>query len=250
MGAVAAVTLLSTEGLSRNFGGLKAVDSVNFALPRGEIRAIIGPNGAGKTTLVGMVCGRIVATSGRVTFEGEDITTMHAWQRVERGIAYTFQITSIFTKLTCFDNVALAVQRSLSWARGDWWPRGHGHLARDVAGALDRVGLANRSAAQAGTLSYGHQRLLEVAIGLALRPKLLILDEPTQGLAEDEIVHFCGLVRDIARQATVLLIEHNMPVVMELADRITVMNNGSILAEGAPAAIRADPLVQRAYLGT
>jgi len=250
MGAVAAVTLLSTQGLSRNFGGLKAVDSVDFALPRGEIRAIIGPNGAGKTTLVSMFCGRIAATSGRIAFEGEDITTMRAWQRVKRGIAYTFQITSIFANLTCFDNVALAVQRSLSWARGDWWPRGHGHLARDVARALDRVGLANRSAAAAGTLSYGHQRLLEVAIGLALRPKLLILDEPTQGLAEDEIVHFCGLVRDIAREATVLLIEHNMPVVMELADRITVMNNGSILAEGSAAEVKADPLVQKAYLGT
>jgi len=250
MGPVAAVTLLTTQGLSRHFGGLKAVDSVDFALPRGEIRAIIGPNGAGKTTLVSMFCGRIAASSGRIAFEGEDITTLRAWQRVKRGIAYTFQITSIFTNLTCFDNVALAVQRSLSWASGDWWPRGHGHLARDVAVALDRVGLAARGAAPAGTLSYGHQRLLEVAIGLALRPKLLILDEPTQGLAEDEIVHFCGLVRDIAKEATVLLIEHNMPVVMELADRITVMNNGTILAEGSPAEVRADPLVQKAYLGT
>jgi branched-chain amino acid transport system ATP-binding protein len=247
---MAAVTLLTTQGLSRRFGGINAVDGVDFMLAEGEVRAIIGPNGAGKTTLVGMICGRIAPSAGRVAFEGEDITALRAWHRVRRGIVYTFQITSIFGNLSCFDNVALAVQRSLSWARGDWWPRGHGHLARDVLAALDRVGLAGRNTARAGALSYGHQRLLEVAIGLALRPKLLILDEPTQGLAEDEIVGFCGLVREIAREATVLLIEHNMQVVMELAERITVMDSGSILAEGSPAEIRADPQVQKAYLGT
>jgi branched-chain amino acid transport system ATP-binding protein len=197
-----------------------------------------------------MICGRFAASSGRIAFEGRDITRLRPWERVRRGIVYTFQITSIFANLTCFDNVALAVQRSQSWARGDWWPRGHGQLSQDVAQVLDRVGLAGRRDARAATLPYGHQRLLEVAIGLALRPKLLILDEPTQGLAEDEIVGFCGLVRDIAREATVLLIEHNMPVVMALAERITVMNNGGILAEGSPAEIRADPQVQKTYLGT
>ncbi len=240
------MTLLATRDLSRRFGGLTAVDSVDLAVSPGEIRAIIGPNGAGKTTLVGMICGRIASSSGRVTFDGEDITGLPAWDRVRRGIAYTFQITSIFANLSCFDNVALAAQRSRAWARADR----HATLAQDVAQALDRVGLGARAAMQAATLSYGHQRLLEVAIGLALRPRLLILDEPTQGLAEDEIVAFCRLVRDIARDATVLLIEHNMPVVMELADRITVMDNGAILAEGPPAAIRGDPQVQRAYLGT
>ncbi len=156
----------------------------------------------------------------------------------------------MYGNLSCFDNVALAVQRSRSWARGDWWPRGDAGLAAEVLAALERVGLAARGEATAATLSYGHQRLLEVAIGLALRPKLLILDEPTQGLAEDEIVAFCGLVREIAREATVLLIEHNMPVVMELAARITVMDRGRILAEGTPAEIRADERVQTAYLGT
>jgi branched-chain amino acid transport system ATP-binding protein len=250
MGAVAAVTLLATEGLSRHFGGLNAVDAVDFSLAPGEIRAIIGPNGAGKTTFVSMICGRIACSSGRILFAGEDITRLAPWHRVRRGIVYTFQITSIFANLTCFDNVALAVQRSQSWDRPGWWLTGHGHLARDVADALARVGLAGRGDVLASTLSYGHQRLLEVAIGLALRPKLFILDEPTQGLAEDEIVNFCALVRDIARDATILLIEHNMPVVMELAQRITVMNNGTILAEGAPAEIAADPQVQKAYLGT
>jgi len=248
------MTLLITEGLTRHFGGVLAVDAVNFNLTQGEIRAIIGPNGAGKTTLVSMICGRVSPSAGRITFEGGDITRMKPWNRVERGIVYTFQITSVFGNLTCFDNVALAAQRSQ--ARGVksrspnlWWG-GQGHLARDVESALGRVGLASRAARPASTLAYGHQRLLELAMSLALRPKLLILDEPTQGLTEEEIVGICSLVREIALDATVLLIEHNMAVVMELADRITVMSNGSILAEGEPAEIKADPDVQRAYLGT
>jgi branched-chain amino acid transport system ATP-binding protein len=253
MGALAAMTLLTTEGLSRHFGGVLAVDAVNFNLARGEIRAIIGPNGAGKTTLVSMICGRVSPSAGRITFEGGDITRMRPWNRVERGIVYTFQITTVFGNLTCFDNVALAVQRSQ--ARGvknrslSLWRGGQRHLACDVESALGRVGLASRAATLASTLAYGHQRLLELAMSLALRPKLLILDEPTQGLTEEEIGGICGLVREIAMDATVLLIEHNMTVVMELADRVTVMSNGSILAEGDSAEIKANPDVQRAYLG-
>jgi branched-chain amino acid transport system ATP-binding protein len=238
---MAAVTLLTTQGLSRQFGGLTAVSNVNFTLQAGEIRAVIGPNGAGKTTLVSIICGRIGPSAGRIAFEGQDITKLRSWERVARGIAYTFQITSIFGNLSCYDNVALAAQRQR---------HRHADLPARVMESLDRVGLASRSGTIASTLSYGHQRLLEVAIGLALQPKLLILDEPTQGLAEDEIVAFCKLVREIAANATVLLIEHNMQVVMELAHRITVMNNGSILAEGSPADIRADRRVQVAYLGT
>jgi branched-chain amino acid transport system ATP-binding protein len=238
---VAAVTLLATEGLSRHFGGVKAVDGVDFALDRGEIRAIIGPNGAGKTTLVGMICGRIDPSRGRVRFEDRDITGLSAWARVQRGIAYTFQITSVFGGLTCFDNVALAAQRRV---------HGHRALDREVARLLGRVGLADRAGVVAGVLPYGHQRLLEIALGLALKPKLLILDEPTQGLSDAEIDHFCALIRDVAAEATVLLIEHNMAVVMELAQRITVMDNGRILAEGAPEEIRANPQVQEAYLGS
>jgi branched-chain amino acid transport system ATP-binding protein len=238
---VAAVTLLATEALSRHFGGVKAVDGVDFALDRGEIRAIIGPNGAGKTTLVGMICGRIDPSRGRVRFEDRDITGLSAWARVQRGIAYTFQITSVFGGLTCFDNVALAAQRRV---------HGHRALDREVARLLGRVGLADRAGVVAGVLPYGHQRLLEIALGLALKPKLLILDEPTQGLSDAEIDHFCALIRDVAAEATVLLIEHNMAVVMELAQRITVMDNGRILAEGAPEEIRANRQVQEAYLGS
>jgi branched-chain amino acid transport system ATP-binding protein len=241
---VAAVTLLAAEGLSRNFGGIRAVDGVDFALDRGEIRAVIGPNGAGKTTLVGMICGRISPSAGRIRFEDRDITGLSAWARVQRGIAYTFQITSVFANLTAYDNVALPVQRTLTDGRG------HGAVHAGVMSALARVGLAGREHMTAGALSYGHQRLLEVAMGLALKPRLLILDEPTQGLSDGEIENFISLVREIARDATVLLIEHNMPVVMELADRITVMNVGRILAEGTPAQIRANAEVQHAYLGT
>jgi branched-chain amino acid transport system ATP-binding protein len=247
------VTLLATQRLSRRFGGLDDGVEVDFSLEPGEIRAVIGPNGAGKTTLVNMICGRVAPSSGRIVFDGEDITRLSPWKRVERGIAYTFQITSVFANLTCFDNVALAAQRARTWSRNGWSRNGSsggGDLSRDVMDALGRVGLEARAGVRASDLPYGHQRLLEVAIGLALRPRLLILDEPTQGLSEEEIAGFCALVRDLAREATILLIEHNMQVVMELADRITVMDNGRVLAEGAPAGIQADPLVRKAYLGT
>jgi branched-chain amino acid transport system ATP-binding protein len=249
MAAMAAVTpLLTTSNLGRSFGGLRAVDGVDFSLAAGEIRAIIGPNGAGKTTFVSLVCGRIEPTSGSVVFDGEDITRLPAHRRVRRGIAYTFQVTSVFSHLTAFDNVALAVERRLL-DRGDE-RRGPKALRAGVTQALERTGLADRAGHIAGNLSYGHQRLLEVAMGLALQPRLLILDEPTQGLSDGEIDKFIGLVRDIARNATVLLIEHNMPVVMALAERITVLNLGRVLAEGTPEAIRANAEVQQAYLGT
>ena len=233
---MAAVTpLLETQGLSRSFGGLKAVSGVDFKLEKGEVRAVIGPNGAGKTTFVSLVSGRLQPSSGRVLFEGEDVTALPAFRRVRRGIAYTFQITSIYANLSAEENVALAAHQ----------PGRGGGIA-----CLARVGLADRAAQIAGTLSYGHQRLLEVAMGLALKPKLLILDEPTQGLSDAEIDGFINLVREVTKEATVLLIEHNMAVVMELAHRITVLDRGSILAEGSPAEIRANAAVQSAYLGT
>lgn len=236
--------LLTTRGLSRNFGGLRAVDNVDFTLMPGEIRAVIGPNGAGKTTFVSLVSGRIQPSAGMIVFDGADITGLPSYARVRRGIAYTFQITSIYANLSVYANVALPVQLTLR----------HGHspsaIRAAVMAALERTGLADRAHMPAGQLSYGHQRLLEVAMGLALKPRLLILDEPTQGLADSEIDNFIVLVREIAASATVLLIEHNMPVVMQLADRITVFNAGRILAEGAPEAIRENAAVQAAYLGT
>jgi branched-chain amino acid transport system ATP-binding protein len=259
------VTLLETVGLSRQFGGLRAVDNVSFELAQGEVRAIIGPNGAGKSTFVGLICGRIAPSSGRIIFEGRDITDLPAHKRVRLGIAYTFQITSIYANLSVYDNVALAAQSGVVRTSGGRALAQTAHAGPDTAGArsvppaanlthrimdaLERVGLAERRDARASTLAYGHQRLLEVAMGLALAPKLLILDEPTQGLSDAEIAGFCDLIRSIAKDATVLIIEHNMDVVMQLARRITVLANGAILAEGTPADIRADAAVQRAYLG-
>jgi branched-chain amino acid transport system ATP-binding protein len=233
--------LLTTKALSRNFGGLRAVDSVDFTLMPGEIRAVIGPNGAGKTTFVSMISGRIQPSSGTIVFDGADITGLPTYARVRLGIAYTFQITSVYANLTAYDNVALPVLLTRSDPRS---------VRAGVMAALKQTGLADRADMPAGQLSYGHQRLLEVAMGLALKPRLLILDEPTQGLADSEIDNFVRLVREIASSATVLLIEHNMPVVMQLADRITVFNAGKILAEGTPEAIRENAAVQEAYLGT
>lgn len=246
MAAMAAVTLLQTTAISKRFGGLQAVDAVDFCLNQGEIRAIIGPNGAGKTTLVSLISGRLRSTSGSIVFRGEDITRLKSYQRVGRGIVYTFQVTSLFRSLSCYENVALAAQRSL----GGGWIGDERAVAERVASSLDQVGLSARVQVVAGELPCGHQRLLEVAMGLALDPKLLILDEPTQGLSQAEITSFCDLIRTISETATILLIEHNMTVVLELADRITVMDRGAIIAEGAPDEIERNPEVQRAYWGT
>jgi branched-chain amino acid transport system ATP-binding protein len=220
------MTLLTTRGLTREFNA-------------GEIHAIIGPNGAGKTTFVSLICGRIRPSAGQVMFRQKDISTLSAHERVRRGIAYTFQITSVFANLSVFDNVALAAQNSRH--RHDW-------EAQTIA-TIASVGLLDRREARAATLAYGHQRLLELAMGLALDPSLLILDEPTQGLSDPEIAQFCALVRETAAQVTVLIIEHNMDVVMGLAQRITVFDRGRILAEGTPDEIRGNADVQRVYLG-
>ena len=239
---MAALNLLTTSGLSRSFGGLRAVHDVDFALPEGQVRALIGPNGAGKSTLVNLLCGRIAASAGSVHFEGRDITPLPAHKRIALGMAYTFQITSIFSKLSLHENVALAVRRKL-----------HGNekaVSQAVDAALARVGLADRARQIAGDLSYGHQRLLEIAMGLGQSPRLLILDEPTQGLADSEIDSFKELIRSLAGETTILLIEHNMNVVMDTADLITVLNFGEVLAEETPEAISANEAVQAAYLGT
>ena len=248
MAAVA--PLLETIDLGRSFGGLQAVSGVALRLERGEIRAIIGPNGAGKTTLVSIISGRYRPTTGRVAFKGRDITAMKPWDRVLHGIVYTFQVTSIYRNLSCYENVALSSQRRLMSGWADRIALREQRVADRVKSALLQVGLAECEDLRADALPYGHQRLLEVAMALALEPELLILDEPTQGLAEAEIAALCDLVRSVSRQATVLLIEHNMPVVLSLAERITVMDQGRIIAEGDPAAIESDAEVQRAYLGT
>lgn len=236
------MTLLSTHKLTKTFGGLRAVDAVDFNLHQGEVRALIGPNGAGKTTFVGLVCGRMAPTSGSISFEDQDISNLPNHQRIALGMGYTFQITSIFANLPVKENVALAVRRR--------WPDANNLIDEKVWQAIATVGLLDRIDAIAGDLSYGHQRLLELAMGLAPEPKLLLLDEPTQGLADDEIHAFISMIDRLREQTTILLIEHNMRVVMQTADRITVLNFGQVLVEDKPEIIRSDRAVQAAYLGT
>lgn len=237
-----AVNILETKGLTKTYGGLNANTDVDFTLAKGKITALIGPNGAGKSTFVGMVSGRIPATRGSVYFEGKDISHLPAHRRIQLGMAYTFQITSIFRGLSVYENVALAAGRTLA---ND--PK---LLDNKVNSVLARVGISDRAEQIAGDLSYGHQRILEIAMGLAQDPKVFILDEPTQGLAETEVDDFITLIRTLAGEATILLIEHNMKVVMQAADFITVLNQGLVLAEGPPSEIHANAAVQAAYLGT
>ncbi len=239
---MATVSLLSTVGLSKNYAGLQAVKDVDFNLPVGQVRALIGPNGAGKTTFVGMLSGRIPSSAGTVTFDDIDVTQLPAHKRMAMGMAYTFQITSVFTNLSVHENIALAARRVIDGNKTA--------VDNCVADVLKKVRLAERADQIAGDLSYGHQRLLEIGMGLAQSPRLFILDEPTQGLSETEIDEFVTLINTLSAETTILLIEHNMDVVMRTAHFITVLNFGEVLAEGTPDEIRANESVQSAYLGT
>ena len=230
--------LLYTENLTKNFQGIKAVNDINFKINHNEIRALIGPNGAGKTTFVSMLCGRIKASKGKVFFNGVNISHLPVYTRISMGIGYTFQITSIFFNLTVSENVALALKNKRQEEKKSI-----------VSEVLNKVGLIDRINQRSGDLSYGHQRLLELAMGIAQRPKLLILDEPTQGLSDLEIENFKKLIKKISATVTVLLIEHNMDVVMSIADKITVLHFGEIIAEGDKQSIQRNPIVQKAYLG-
>lgn len=236
------VNILTCQGLTKIYGGITANSDIDFELPRGKITALIGPNGAGKSTFVGMLCGRINASRGEVFFDGQNISALPAHKRIELGMAYTFQITSIFAGLTLHENVALAAQRRLGGDRAA--------IEARISNVLEQVGLSDRAWQIAGDLSYGHQRVLEIAMGLAQNPKLFILDEPTQGLAEAEIDDFVHLIKSLAGDTTILLIEHNMDVVMRAAERITVFEFGKILASGPAEDIRQNKDVQAAYLGT
>ncbi len=238
---MASMSILETEGLTKTFGGLRANTDINFSLSQGKITALIGPNGAGKSTFVGMLCGLIPATSGKVYFDGIDISALPAFKRIGMGIAYTFQITSIFPGLTVQRNVELAARRALQ--------QGKNEILTAVDDALCRVDLFDRKDQRAADLSYGHQRILEIAMGLVQNPKLFILDEPTQGLAEAEVEQFIDLIKTLAGKSTILLIEHNMDVVMRAADHIAVLNYGELLAEGTPGEIQDNIEVQNAYLG-
>ena len=242
--------LLQTERLTRSFGSLTAVNAVDLAIRSGELRSIIGPNGAGKSTLFKLISGALAPTSGRVRFGGEDITGRPHFEISQRGIAKSYQITTIFPGLSVLENVRLAAQCRRTvldcWRRADGVP-GVVERAREI---LALVELDAKATEPAATIGHGLQRHLEIAIALACEPKLLLLDEPTAGMSPEETERTMGLIKRIAVGRTVILVEHKMKVVMEISDRITVLHQGAVLAEGTPAEIRAHADVQAVYLGT
>ena len=242
--------LLVVRGLHKRFGGLVATDGVNLDVAEGETLAVIGPNGAGKTTLIGQLSGDLVPDAGSIRFAGADITALAAPARSRRGLARSFQITSIFRDFTALDNVALAAQAHAGHSFRFWRPAREEAALREPARAiLEQVGLGARSDALAGTLAHGEQRQLEIAMALATRPRLLLLDEPVAGMGTDESQRMVQLLRTLRRRHTLVLVEHDMDVVFALADRISVMVYGRVIASGAPEAIRVNPEVRRAYLG-
>ncbi|MCY4050597.1 MAG: ABC transporter ATP-binding protein [Gammaproteobacteria bacterium] len=244
------MSVLYTKSLTKRFDGIIAVKDVDFSLKQGEIRGIIGPNGAGKTSFVNLLTGRLAPDSGQIVFQGVDITSQPTWKRARLGISYSFQITNIYSGLTVFENVAIGAQMRIQQSSKSGLPFDQkSNLEEIVDSCLSLTGLDGSRAQLATELAYGHQRLLEIAINLAVEPVLLILDEPTQGLSVDEIEEFTDLLKGIRLNRTIILIEHNLPFVMNLADRVTVMDQGSILAENDPKAIQLDARVKAIYLG-
>jgi branched-chain amino acid transport system ATP-binding protein len=242
--------ILELRGLVKRYGGLVATDNLNLAVRRGEIHAIIGPNGAGKTTLIHQISGAAAPTAGAILFDGRDITRLPMHERVARGLARSYQITNIFRTCSVLDNLALTVQARSGSSLRFWKPAITEHALFEQARALAaRVGLEQRVDAIAGSLSHGEQRQLEVGLALATGPKLLLLDEPMAGMGSDESAQLIPLIKSLAPDIAVVLIEHDMDAVFRLADRISVLVSGRIIASGAPAAIRNDPEVRKAYLG-
>jgi branched-chain amino acid transport system ATP-binding protein len=246
------VALLELDDLTRRFGGLVAIDQVSMRVEAGEVRAVIGPNGAGKSTLFNLITGVLKPSQGTVHFAGERLTGLPVSRIAQRGIARTFQLTAIFREMSARDNVCLAAQ-----AREPrrWQFHGGKAVFESTGGradaALERLGLGAIADRPAGLLSHGDQRLLEVAMALAQQPRLLLLDEPTQGLSVDETAETVETLSRVLDESgmTVLLVEHDMDVVFRLAHRITVLHRGAVIADGVPEAVRQDPAVQTAYLG-
>lgn len=248
---VASAPLLEAKGLGRNFGGLAAVRDVSLSLRPGTLHAVIGPNGAGKSTLVNLLSGHLVPTSGKILFEGRDVAGEPPWRMTQLGIGRSFQRTNLLTSLTVLENVRLAAQ-AVSAVSGLRMLRPASREKQLIVAAfeaLERVGLAGAAHRQSGLLSHGEQRQLEIAMTLATRPRVLLLDEPLAGMGPEESERFTHLLKDLAHEHAVLLIEHDMDFVFAVADWMTVMVDGTVLAEGHPADVRTNPEVQRAYLG-
>ena len=242
--------ILETQGLTVRFGGLSALDNINFAVAPNELRAVIGPNGAGKSTFFNCLTGVLRPSAGRIRFNGEDVTGLSPDRVSQKGIARSYQITNILPNATTLENARIAAQSR----RHRWSLLTHYRSFRDIVEkaetALEAVGLLSKAGELAANLSHGEQRNLEIAIALATEPKLLCLDEPTAGMSAAETHDTIELVRHIARDLTILIVEHDMQVVMELADRITVLHYGQILAEGRPAEIQQNRRVLEVYLRT
>ena len=242
-------SLLTVEKLSKTFGALKASDGIDFDVAEGETHAVIGPNGAGKTTFIGQLAGNLRPDSGRIAFGGEDITRLPAARRARKGLARSFQITSIYHEFSALQNVMLAVQAQSG--RGGFWrdARTDASLVSPAREFLDQVGMQHRHDVLAANLAHGEQRQLEVAMALATRPRLLLLDEPMAGMGIEESQRMIALLASLKRRQTIVLVEHDMDAVFRLADRISVLVYGRIIATGTPEAIRANPEVRKAYLG-
>jgi branched-chain amino acid transport system ATP-binding protein len=242
--------LLETRALIKRFGGLVATGEVSLAVAPGEIHAVIGPNGAGKTTLIAQLAGELRPDAGTIHFAGADISRLGPVQRAALGIARSFQITSVFRDFTTLDNVALAVQARAGHSFRLWHAARRDPRLREPAQAVLReVGLAARADVMAAALSHGEKRALEIAMALATRPRLLLLDEPTAGMGAEESAAMVRLLAGLKGRFAIVLVEHDMDAVFALADRITVMVYGRVIASGAPEAIRGDVEVRRAYLG-
>jgi branched-chain amino acid transport system ATP-binding protein len=245
-----AEAILTTERLSKRFGGVVATDEVSLAVLPGEIHAVIGPNGAGKTTLVAQLAGEVSPDAGTIRFLGVDVTRLPAHARSALGLARSFQITSIFREFTVLDNVALAVQAHAGHSFRFWRDARREAALREPARAmLAEVGLAGRADVVAGNLAHGEQRQLEIAMALATRPRCLLLDEPTAGMGPEESRQMVARLRSLKGRQTLVLVEHDMDAVFALADRITVLVYGRVVATGPPDEIAASPAVREAYLG-
>jgi branched-chain amino acid transport system ATP-binding protein len=242
--------LLRVENLVRRFGGIVATDNLSLDVAKGELHAIIGPNGAGKTTLISQLTGQLAPSAGTIHFAGRDVTHLPAWRRSALGLARSFQITSLLPDFTAADNVALAAQAHDGHSFYFWANARKEKQLRDAAlAALARVGLERRADVVVSKLSHGEQRELELAVALATRPQLLLLDEPMAGLGSTESARMVKLLQELRREVTIVLVEHDMDAVFALADRITVLVYGRVIASGLPAEIRGNEEVKRAYLG-